>query len=115
MTWWNTKQPHIWRLLSVTGRLFDQNALASQQVINRVFHRADLVAKWQWVFAAEEQAFVHFATESCRQFQVDTELTNFVQAIAQATLGQAVDALGATARVVFGIGLQGFLAFQIAF
>ena len=109
------KSPHKGGFLKFTGRLFGQNTLACQQILNCIFYRTNLIAKRQWVFATEEQAFVYLATESRSQFQVNTELTDFVQTIAQAALSQAVDALSTAAWVVFGIGLQGFFTFQIAF
>ena len=51
---------------------------------------------------------------AAEKLDVDTELTGFGQTVAQAAAGQAVQALGATARIVFGVGLQFGFAFDVA-
>ena len=97
-------------------RLFgrDDGQGTVQEIMNGFLNRADGVAKRQWVFAAEKQAFIDFAAECCGKLDVDTELTGFGQTVAQAAAGQAVQALGATARIVFGIGLQFGFTFDVA-
>ena len=73
--------------------------MAGQQIFHRFAHRFDGRAERQRVFAAEKQALVHFAAEGFRQLDVDAELADFAQTVAQATGGQAVDALRAAFRV----------------
>ena len=85
-----------------------------QEIMNGFLNRTDGVAKRQRVFASEKQTFIDFAAECCGKLDVDTELAGFGQTIAQAAAGQAVQALGATARIVFGIGLQFGFAFDVA-
>ena len=83
--------------------------------MNGFLHAVQGFAEGQRIFAAEEEAFVHFAAPGCGEFKVDAELADFFQAVAQAAHGEAVDALGAAALVGLGIGLQHAFALHIAF
>ena len=96
-------------------RLFgrDDGQGTVQEIMNGFLNRTDGIAKRQRVFTAEKQAFIDFAAECGGKLDVDTELTGFGQTVAQTAAGQAVQALCATARIVFGIGLQFGLAFDV--
>ena len=97
-------------------RLFgrDDGQGTVQEILNGFLNRTDGVAKRQRVFTAEEQAFIDFTAECGGKLDVDTELAGFGQTVAQAAAGQAVQPLGATAWIIFGIGLQFGFAFDVA-
>ena len=102
------------RLLFNVSVLHCGRLMAGQQIFHRFAHRFDGRTERQRVFAAEKQTLVHFAAEGFRQLNVDAELADFAQTVAQAAGGQAVDALRTAFRVGFGIGLQFVQPFGVA-
>src|SRR5690606_18787996 len=76
-------------------------------------HRADRTAERQFAIATKEQALVDFAAHRCGQFQIDAELPDTADAIAQTALRQAIHALRAAARIGLCAALQLFFRGEI--
>src|SRR5690606_10758741 len=87
---------------------------AVQQVIDEFAHRTNGIAERQLGRATEEQASVDFSPDGGSQLEVDAELPEPGDAVAQAALGQAVHALGAAAWIGPGMFLQALFLAQVA-